>query len=831
MSTINSQKIRQLFILVVPDQIYRMKIAFSFILFVIAQMGFSQGSLKGIIIDSSSKETLVGVNIISGTHGCSSDIEGKYSLELPTGQHEVVYSFIGYKKITKKVQITSGESTMMNISLESATTEISDFVVVSAGKFEQNLGEVTVSMEIIKPNIIENKNTTSMENVLQQTPGVSIVDKEPQIRGGSGYSFGAGSRVMIMIDDLPILSGDAGRPSWGFLPVENVEQIEVIKGASSVLYGSSALSGVINIRTAYPKAEPQTKINLFQGMYSDPQTSEAKYWDGSPAYTGGSFLHSRKIGNFDLVIGGNVLADQGHLGPIVDPVLDENGVETGDSTIASSGYDPLNVNRYAAETRARINMNLRYRNQKIVGLSYGVNTNWLKGESLNTLLWNGYPQGLYQAYAGSATRTKQLIGTIDPFVEYFTEKGSKHVLRGRWQKLDNNNDNDQDNFSDVLYGEYQYQQNFDSLGIQGLRTTTGIVAIQSTGEAELYNGGNEDGINKSNNYAAYLQADKRFNRLNVSLGIRYEYFDINGASESKPVFRSGLNYQVAEATYVRASFGQGFRFPSIAEKFIRTAVGLINIYPNPDLKAETSYNAELGIKQGFKIGGFAGYLDLAAFYQEYENFIEFTFGQWTETQSVANLFGLGFRSLNTGKAKVTGWEVSLIGEGKIGKIGIQTLCGYTFTKPISLTPDYVYGEAVSSTFNFDNTYSQSSSDNSNNILKYRLQHLIRADVELTYNSWAFGTSFRYNSRMQNIDKIFLDLDDGSSGITVETGVNKWRDEKSTGDYVFDFRASFQFNDLHKVALIMNNALNREYAIRPLAIEKPRTTSIQYTLTL
>ena len=87
-----------------------------------------------------------------------------------------------------------------------------------------------------------------------------MVDGEPQIRSGSGFSYGAGSRVMVMVDDLPVLSGDAGRPTWGFLPLENLEQIEVIKGASSVLYGSAALSGVINIRTRYPDARPLTRI-------------------------------------------------------------------------------------------------------------------------------------------------------------------------------------------------------------------------------------------------------------------------------------------------------------------------------------------------------------------------------------------------------------------------------------------------------------------------------------------------------------------------------------------------------------------------------------------
>ena len=153
----------------------------------------------------------------------------------------------------------------INIVMEEKATELGT-VVVSAGKFEQKIEDVTVSMEVIMPSMDENKATTNISTVLNQTPGVMIIDTEPQIRGGSGYSFGAGSRVMIMVDDLPILSGDAGRPAWSFLPVENLEQIEIIKGASSVLYGSTALSGVINIRTAYPKDKPLTKINVHSGF-------------------------------------------------------------------------------------------------------------------------------------------------------------------------------------------------------------------------------------------------------------------------------------------------------------------------------------------------------------------------------------------------------------------------------------------------------------------------------------------------------------------------------------------------------------------------------------
>ena len=110
--------------------------------------------------------------------------------------------------------------------------------------------------------LIENKNTRSIETALDQTPGLNILDGEPQIRGGSGFTFGVGAKVAVLVDDMPLLSGDAGRPEWGFVPVENISQVEIIKGAASVLSGSSALSGSIHIRTAYPTSKPLNKVTL-----------------------------------------------------------------------------------------------------------------------------------------------------------------------------------------------------------------------------------------------------------------------------------------------------------------------------------------------------------------------------------------------------------------------------------------------------------------------------------------------------------------------------------------------------------------------------------------
>lgn len=67
----------------------------------------------------------------------------------------------------------------------------------------------------------------------------------------------SGARSQILVDGMSTLNPKTGEINWNTVPLENIEQIEVIKGASSVLYGSSALNGIINIRTARPGLTPK----------------------------------------------------------------------------------------------------------------------------------------------------------------------------------------------------------------------------------------------------------------------------------------------------------------------------------------------------------------------------------------------------------------------------------------------------------------------------------------------------------------------------------------------------------------------------------------------
>lgn len=773
--------------------------------------------LKGVVRDSLSGEPLFGVNVIHAPgKGVATDPSGAYSMPLPFGEYTITFSSVGYTSLTRRVVLSEAGSWTVDVRMRPSVAQL-DMVVISAGKFEQRVGEVTQSLSVIRPDLIRNKNIVSLSDALDQVPGVVIVDEEPQIRAGSGFSYGAGSRVQVLVDDVPILSGDIGRPNWSFLPIENLEQVEVIKGASSVLYGSAALSGVINVRTAFPRETPSTKATVFAGFYDAPANAEARWWgDNNPVFAGASFSHAQRFGKFDLVLGGNAFSDNGYIGP--EPVAADS-IAVVSLRTGPGGYD----------NRARFNVGTRWRNGKVKGLSYGINANAMTSRNTSVFIWNDIDEGLYRPKPGTVTRTRSTQLYVDPYMDYLAKKGTRHTLRTRMHRQVFDNDNGQGNANTTLHAEYQVQQRFNFFG--ETVATGGVVWREVNSEAELYLGNADgDSHNEALNTAAYLQLDKKlFDKLALSAGVRYERFVVEGSEAGQPVFRAGATYQVLRATYLRASYGQGFRFPTIGERFILTSVGDLRVYPNPDLQPEMSWNVEGGIKQGFKIGGFMGYVDAVVFQQDFENYVEFTFGQWGMPPTVNNMFGLGFKSVNTGGARVTGYELELAGKGELGAVEITTLMGYTNTLPVSTTPDQVYARSPNPGSNLPpSTYLNTSFDTTDHILKFRVRQLLRVDVQAKYKRVSIGGSVRYNSHVRNIDAAFITLDDTR---LLETGIREWMETHRTGDTVLDARLGFDITPQLRAAFIVNNLLNRAYSMRPLAIEAPRSMQVQLSLNL
>ena len=99
----------------------------------------------------------------------------------------------------------------------------------------------------------------------------------------------------------------------------------------------------------------------------------------------------------------------------------------------------------------------------------------------------------------------------------------------------------------------------------------------------------------------------------------------------------------------------------------------MTIFPNENLNPETGWSSELGIKQVLKIGEWKGFVDVAAFIMQYNDMMEFSFGKWGADDE-GQLFGFGFKSVNIGNSRIEGVEISIAGEGQIGKTKIQLFC-------------------------------------------------------------------------------------------------------------------------------------------------------------
>lgn len=791
-----------------------------------------QGTLKGRITDAETKETLPGATIQllkDLSKGTAADAEGNFTLQLDSGTHKIICGFVGLLNDTVEVNILPGQITEYNFKLR-AHAKMLETVVVSSGKFEQKLEELTVSMEVIKPSLINNKNSTSIETALEQAPGVSIIDNDPQIRGGSGFTFGVGSRVAVVVDGIPLLSGDAGRPEWNYIPIENIEQVEIIKGASSVLYGSSALNGVINIRTAYPRSKPKTIIHYSLGEYSIPNQPADNWYNKSyPGIMNLNFLHSRIIkNNLDFVIGGNYNADQGYIGPPPPakyiPGDVKQALQIGSDTI------PTYTNEDMLKLRGRLNMNLRYRFKKVIGLSAGLNSNVMLSKTNMVLAWLNDSTGLYRGYPGAVFLQNQALWNVDPFIHYNPGKGVSHTLNTRIFHTDNVISNNQSNKGTMYYGQYQLQRIFKSID---LTFTGGVVGNVSSSFSRLYASSGSP-KNRIVNVSGFLQLDKKlWDVLNISGGLRYEYFKMNNLqSVVAPIFRAGASLHVLKGTWVRASYGQGFRYPTITERYITTRAGLFGVFPNPDLKPETSRSFEMGLKQGFRIRHVSGYIDIAGFYQRYKNTIEYLFGTWNPEIAL-----IGFKFLNTGESRVRGVDVSLAlsSDEANKKFGITALIGYTYVEPVCLTPDSIYAHSPAiggQGPGIDLSYKKASMDTTDNILKYRFKHMVKADVEVRVYRFSLGFSYRYYSRMQNIDKAFTDLEEltgNAKDYFYEIKATRyWKTH--FGFEVIDMRLACKLSDRHKVSFIVNNLLNADYSLRPMKIEAPRTTSIQYAYT-
>ena len=314
----------------------------------------------------------------------------------------------------------------------------------------------------------------------------------------------------------------------------------------------------------------------------------------------------------------------------------------------------------------------------------------------------------------------------------------------------------------------------------------------------------------NNNYALFAQLDKRIGSLIITAGTRYEnnqQSDVLATGnegklkEGRIVNRFGLNYTLNDKWFLRGSWGQGYRFPTIAERFIFTDLGGFFILPNPTLESETGWTAELGIKRDIDLGYGSTFIDVALFRSEYSNMLEFTFNE-IDGQ-------LGFQSRNVGNTLINGLEIDLVGVLPLSKrIGLKYLMGYTYIDPSY--QDFDTNEEIRRSV----TDPVNPGDNPNT-LKYRSKHNYKIDAELAIANLGVGLAFNYSTQIVTIDQFLSTINE----------ISQYRELNSGAFYRLDARMSYDFGYV-KLSLQGKNITNLEYSLRPGVLEPPRNLALR-----
>ena len=220
--------------------------------------------IKGCITDANNKEPLMGATITldGGKTGAVTDIDGNYTLTVPSGTKQITVSYIGY--IAKTVQL---KGDVINITLDTNDRQIGEVVVVGYGTTRKS--DLTGSVSTVKAKDFNKGAISSPEQLINgKVSGVQIMSNSGSATSGStirvrgGASLNASNDPLIVVDGVPLeLGGISGADNFlSMINPQDIESMTVLKdAASTAIYGSRASNGVIIITT---KKGSESKLNV-----------------------------------------------------------------------------------------------------------------------------------------------------------------------------------------------------------------------------------------------------------------------------------------------------------------------------------------------------------------------------------------------------------------------------------------------------------------------------------------------------------------------------------------------------------------------------------------
>lgn len=597
----------------------------------------SQLIIKGRVLDKKTNEAIVGASVIIPELkiGTNTNEKGEFSLtNFPNRKMILQVRCVGYGSINVDLDITH-DITSLELFLPPQILE-KDEVVITGSAFATNHAQSSLSVDPIEKAQIQNNSSSNITEALTQIAGVSSISSgggiaKPVIRG-LGYN-----RIVSINEGIRQEGQQWGDEHGLEIDQFSAERIEVLKGPSSLLFGSDAIGGVINILEPFPAPLGTVKGELL----SQYQTNSKQY-----------------------VVGAMVEGNQnGFVWRIRKTNKNAAAYSTPNEAIYNSAFNEDNAS-------LMLGINKKWGYQHFHFSSYQAQFGMIEGERDS--------MGLFVTSEGNSVSNEEaLTRTIDLPLQrvnhykvsslgsYFIGKGNLRTVFG-WQ----NNQRK----------EYEDDAFIPGLFID-LKTVTGdvkyyfpqhnnwdIVVGVSGGAQQNNNKGEEYLIPdfSSTDFGIFSSIKKVKDKWSRNFGLRYDWKTISADSLSgvfnffERSFNAisgsfGFTYEPNERLHFRWNAGRGFRVPNISELSangvhegtFRYEIG------NPDLKPETSWQFDAGLGyESEKIGG-----EFSLFYNAFNQFIYYRNSE-NQTMSVDDVNYPVFRYVQ-GDALFYGGEVSV----------------------------------------------------------------------------------------------------------------------------------------------------------------------------
>ncbi|MDZ7266792.1 MAG: TonB-dependent receptor [candidate division KSB1 bacterium] len=534
-----------------------------FLVLVTVGCAWPYGTITGRVRDAETGEALPGANVLITRTllGASADANGRYQItRVPAGSYTVSASLIGYSTQRITIAVMDDSTLVLDLALR-ATAIPFDQVIVTGSRQAEELHAAAHSVSVLPSSEIRQRNRFRIDEALQSVPAVQLIGENVSVRGGTGYSLLGlgGSRVLMLIDDVPVLTSDLGRANWDLLPVTEVERVEVLKGAASVLYGSGGISGVVNVMTREPAQTPRFSFRQSAGIYDNPSVPEWRWTDRMLHFSRSDVSYTNVLGRlgFRLAVSRHTSTSDRENGDFSRWYFSSKSV--------LQLPDDSNLRLFLTYNRDARGFSLFWKEQ-----NHALNTDFHDRINVDGFAASAIYNKLFNpvlAFKARLSYNAQLIGL--PFnlsKDFKPALGWSGELQGNWLPHSNHN------------------------------LTFGVDYRRDMVESKYY------GEHQASAVSPYLQETWKLSGVwQLSVGARYDHYVLVGDSAETQISpKVGFSYTPLPNTILHASLGRGFRAPSIAERFSESQPGdNVRLFSNPVLKPERSTLIDAGVRQRF----------------------------------------------------------------------------------------------------------------------------------------------------------------------------------------------------------------------------------------